>query len=417
MTDVEVLVVGGGPVGLALACLLAAAGVGVEVVERRRTPSLHSRSIGVHPPALEALSGLGLADAFVARGVRVERGHAFADRRHLGTLDFGLCPPPFRFVLTLPQSESEALLEACLDRFEGARLRRGVEMVTWRASDAGVAAELSDGTVRNAALVVGCDGHDSAVRRRARLGTDERRFADRFAMGDFPDGTGFGRDAAIFLTRQGVVESFPLSDRRRRWVVAAGEARERERVAGAGRLPVETGGATAEVPSPQLAEWLATAVEERVGERLDPAACTMTSTFGVATRLARRYVAGRIVIAGDAAHAIPPFGGQGMNLGWLDAAALAATLVDVRGGGDLARVPSAALQQALGRYQALRRQAAHRAARRAELNLRLGRASPLPAVRNSLVGAALRTPLAGVLARRFTMRGLDAGVPEGARRS
>lgn len=409
MTDVEVLVVGGGPVGLFLGCLLAAAGVRVEVVERRTRRSSHSRSIGVHPPALEALARVELAGAFLAHGVRVERGHAYAGRTLLGTLDFGRCPPPFRFVLTLPQADSEALLEARLERLSGAGLRRGVELAGVRGSGDGVEARLSDGSVRSAALVVGCDGHASAVRRSVLVPVDERRFPDRYLMGDFPDATGFGSDAAIYLTRHGVVESFPLPQRRRRWVVAVDDVHEAgaRNAVDAGGDPDGTGGAVG-APSPMVAAWLAAEVEERVGERLDPAGCSMTSAFGVETRLARRFAVGRIALAGDAAHVMPPFGGQGMNLGWLDAAALAAGVVAARHGEDLARVPLAALEHALDRYQAARRAAATAAARRAELNLRLGRAVALPGLRAGLVWAGLRTPLATVLARRFTMRGLDA---------
>lgn len=71
MPACEVLVVGGGPTGLFLAALLAQHGVDVAVLERRPEPSTHSRAIGLHPPALEALRAVGVREAVVDAGVRV----------------------------------------------------------------------------------------------------------------------------------------------------------------------------------------------------------------------------------------------------------------------------------------------------------------------------------------------------------
>jgi len=393
----EVAVVGGGPVGLLLACLLAQEGVEVCVLERRTRRSRHSRSIGIHPPALEALVGAGLAEAFLARGVRVARGHAFGGRVRLGTLTFEGCPPPFRFVLTLPQVESERLLEARLASLPSASLWRGAEVERVRrpavaSGGRALRLRLKGGDEVEAALVVGCDGVGSTVREQLGEPPSDRRWPDRFVMGDVPDRTGFGGDAAIYLTADGVVESFPLPGGLRRWVAAVPE-REREMLAGAADAA--------------LVAWLARVVAARTGEPFEAERCGMISAFGVDTRLARRLVAGRVVLAGDAAHALPPFGGQGMNLGWLDAAALAQAVLAARGGAELSRVPDAALQQALAGYERQRLRAARDAAGRAAFNLRVGRAAALPALRDALLWAGLRSPLASRLARRFTMRGLE----------
>ncbi|MEJ2287240.1 MAG: NAD(P)/FAD-dependent oxidoreductase [Deinococcales bacterium] len=393
----EVAIVGGGPVGLLLACLLAMEGVRVAVLERRRERSEHSRSIGVHPPALEVAARAGVADALVDAGVRVSRGHAYAGRRRLGTLSFEDCPPPYPFVLTLPQAESERLLEARLAALAPGALQRGSEVVALQVDAAAARSRLADGSEVEAALVVGCDGHGSVMRARLGVPVDERRFPDRFVMGDFPDGTSLGADAAIYLTEAGVVESFPMPGRTRRWVAA---------------VPVEADpGLHGTVPGPHpAAAWLADRVLERVGEHIDARRCSMVSAFGVQTLLAGRLVVGRAALAGDAAHVMPPFGGQGMNLGWLDAGALAGQIVALRNGTDLARAPVAALRGALAAYESARVPAARSAARRAAFNLRLGRAWAAPRLRAALVWAGLRSPVATAFARRFTMRGLEHGV-------
>lgn len=84
----QVLIVGGGPVGLVMACLLAQHGVDVVVLERRTHPRQYSRAIGLHPPALAVLNAVRLEEAAVAEGRRVHSGAAYSRGRRLGELSF-----------------------------------------------------------------------------------------------------------------------------------------------------------------------------------------------------------------------------------------------------------------------------------------------------------------------------------------
>lgn len=106
----EVLITGGGPAGLVLACLLAMDGVDVVVLERRNQPRTHSRAIGLHPPALAVLNRIGLESSALTQGTRVHAGTAYSRGRRLGTLSFEEAWPHRPFVLTLPQNRTEALL-------------------------------------------------------------------------------------------------------------------------------------------------------------------------------------------------------------------------------------------------------------------------------------------------------------------
>src|SRR5699024_12335301 len=114
-TTYPAVIVGGGPVGLFLGICLERAGIPCRILEKRSSPTKDSRSLGIHPPSLECFEALGIAGDMTREGVAIYRGHAYTDTRKIGSLSFEACPKPFNFVLSLPQSRTEQLLEAHLD--------------------------------------------------------------------------------------------------------------------------------------------------------------------------------------------------------------------------------------------------------------------------------------------------------------
>ena len=379
----DVLIVGAGPVGLFMAALLLQEGLAVQVLEQRRAPEPHSRAIGIHPPALAALARTGVAEALVAEGVQIRRGVALAGGKALAEMSFAGVSEHFPFVLSLPQGRTEALLEQRVNELDDGALHHGVRLAG--LSDDGVRvtvdAESSRGARRyTAKLLIAADGVRSTVRALQGIPVRVKEYPDSYVMGDFADGTGFGPDAALFLAGAGIVESFPLPGQLRRWVVRLGP------------------GDPADAGQGGDARWMMRCVRDRTGFDIDPGSNSMLSSFGVRARLARRMVAGRTVLIGDAAHEVSPIGGQGMNLGWLDAAALAPIVTAAVGGQDVA-VP-------LRTFEGTRLRAAAKAAHRAEINMVLGRplADALLAVRNRAIGGVAAVPAVNsLIARRFTM--------------
>ena len=362
--------------GLALGCQLALLGVPFALLECRTVPHRQSRSIGIHPPALDVLDTIGVASELVARGVRVGGGRAFSGRRPLGRIAFDTLPDPHPFVLTLPQHRTEAILERRLHALAPGTLDRGVVVDRLEQDDDGVVVTATRGGTSSrwrADVVIGCDGARSSVRPALGIASAGGPYPDSYLMGDFADSTSLGTDAGIYLAGEGVVEAFPLPGGVRRWVVWT---------------PARVEALSAE----QLAAW----VERRTGVSVDPATNTMLSAFGVERRFARRFALGRVALAGDAAHLISPIGGQGMNLGWLDSAALAAALAGIVHRGWNAPAT-------LERYAARRRRAARQAAFRAESNMRLGRPTRFAVPRDALLRVLLRPPLDRYAARFFTM--------------
>ncbi len=369
----EVLIVGAGPVGLLLGSELARHGVTATLVERRAQLSTGTRAIGVHPPVLAALEPSGITERLLATALPVSRGEARSRGRTLGSLSFDCLSTRFRFIATLPQSDTEAALAA------GAPApRRGVRVTRVSPERRAVRVAFDDGAELTAPIVVIAGGWSS--RGLAYQTTAAHAYRDHYVMADIPLPPRDDADrAVIHLDAQGVLESLPLPGGRRRFV--------------AWDSPGGRGGAAA-------VDRLRAALVAR-GEDDAASAVPEATEFGVRRFTARGMRNGGLLVVGDAAHEVSPIGGQGMNLGLLDAAGLAPLLVRwVRTG----EAPDAEL----ARWERMRITSARRAARLAAVNTALGRPAGTltDAGRRAAIGAALATPSARALAWLYTM-GLD----------
>jgi 2-polyprenyl-6-methoxyphenol hydroxylase-like FAD-dependent oxidoreductase len=379
-----VVIVGGGPVGLFLALLLARARREVVVLEGKVRPGEHARSIGIHPPALEALAVAGAAEPLIDCGVAIERARVFLEGRPLGALSLESCPGPFRFVLSVPQTVTEGVLAEALERTAPGSLIRGGRAERVLVHGDSVEVESTGGVLTRGAFVVGCDGRGSTVRDSVGVAVLGRRHDHHYLMTDLPrtavsDGaTDLGDEAAIYLGRAGVVESFPLPAAGRRWVART-------------RAPVVA----------KRLELLARLVLERTGVVLRGGPDAQVTAFTAETRLAASLAGAGWALAGDAAHVVSPIGGQGLNLGLLGAFDLARALLGQQGGrhtGDL--------DLRLRRYDVDQRRRAGRAARRANLNMTLGGERTWPPFVAGSLRVLLAPPVAPHAARYFMMRGL-----------
>jgi len=315
MNGYDVAVVGGGPVGMWLAAELHRAGVRPVVLERRAERPPYSKALTIYPRTVEQFAMRGLAGRWLAEGTPVPSSH-FALMKN--RLDFSFLDTRYPYTLFIPQRRTEELLEAHLAELGVPYLRRHA-VTGLRQDDAGVDLDVSTPAgpaVIRAAYAAGCDGGTSLVRAAAGIdfaGTPDtwQTILGDVELTDPPPTPALSLNApggSIYMVaigggrhRVAVIDHATLDDPAGRPVTLADLRASARRLAGTDFGMRETPDA-----------WL--------------------SRVGNATRQAARYRAGRVLLAGDAAHIHYPAGGQGLNLGLQDATNLAWKLAaEIRG--------------------------------------------------------------------------------------
>lgn len=329
--ETDVLIVGAGPTGLALAVTLQQAGVRPVIVDRLPAGQNTSRAAVIHAHTLEVLQPLGVTDELERRGLPLTR---FALRDHdkaLLELDFSMLPSRYAEILMLPQDETEAILAERLHQLGGS-IMRGVtaRRIEPDATGATVHLETPEGerTIR-ARYVVGGDGMNSVVRAAAGIAFDGETYAGSFVLADVHMDWGLSDEVTLFFSPEGMGVVAPLPGKRYRIVA-----------------PVE------DAPEAPDAAFVQAILDAR-GPRKAPGRVRdviWSSRFRVHHRVAARYRAGPLFLMGDAAHVHSPAGGQGMNTGLVDAVVLGQLLADV--------IAGKAPEETLDLYEQKRRPAA-----------------------------------------------------------
>lgn len=308
-----VLIVGAGPTGLNLALRLKRHGAPFRIIDAHSGPAQASRALAVAARTLELYDQLGLADAIIARGVKIQAAHFLeggAERAHVRFEDMGRGLSPYGYILDFPQDEHERFLVEQLEGL-GVRIEWGVSLERFAEQGDGIDCTLhgpeGEETLR-VDWLCGCDGARSVVRGGIGVEFPGGTYAHAYYVADVGLIEGRDTDAHIALGR----DNFALRLPARR-----GEA---ERIIGLLPDAAARDGSASFEDVRASAEHL---LQVKVGD------VHWFSTYHVHHRVASRFRVGRAFLLGDAGHLHSPVGGQGMNTGIGDAVNLAWKLAAV----------------------------------------------------------------------------------------
>lgn len=323
---VQCCIVGGGPAGVMVGHLLARAGVEVLVLEKHGDFLRDFRGDTVHPSTLQAMADLGLLEDFLKLPhTRVDRLSGEIGGTVVRLADFRHLPTAAKFIALMPQWDFLNFLVERSRRFAGFRLRmnaKAIDLISVDGRVSGVLAETPEGPLEvRAQLVIAADGRGSVARDRAGLAVEDlgapmdvlwmrlsRRPDDPPEM---PLGRVSGGRMFIAIPREGYYQC---------GYVAAKGGFEAIREAG-----IETFRSEVALAGPALAD--------RVGEL---ASFDDVHLLTVTVNRLRRWARPGLLCIGDAAHAMSPVGGVGINLAIQDAVAAANLLHDAFAEGDRA---------------------------------------------------------------------------------
>jgi 2-polyprenyl-6-methoxyphenol hydroxylase-like FAD-dependent oxidoreductase len=334
----DVLICGAGAAGLTLAIDLARRGVSFRLIDRLARPFPGSRGKGIQPRTQEIFEDLGILDRIVAAGgvyppVRNYRADGGWSEMDPGERTGPTPAEPYHIPLMIPQFLTERIMRERLAEL-GCRVEFGRKLIAFEQDAHGVTARLAgtDGeeTVRVRHLV-GADGGRSFVRQTLGIGFPGKTLGMRAMVADVVL-TGLDRSAW---------HRFNADDRQRMIMACPLAGTDLFQL----QAPVPPEGGIDLSPS-----GLERMIVERTGrDDVRVHAVGWASAYEMNARLAERYRAGRVLIAGDAAHVHPPTGGQGLNtsvqdaynLGWKLAAAIGGAGDDLLDTYELERRPVA----------------------------------------------------------------------------
>jgi 2-polyprenyl-6-methoxyphenol hydroxylase-like FAD-dependent oxidoreductase len=305
MQNVDVLIIGGGPTGAMLALELAMQNVSFRIIDKEPVRSNKSRALVVQPRTLELLNRHGIVHEFLALGRLAMGVRLYVNKKlafEIDLQDLGFDDTAFPSPLFISQTDTEQSIDKALQRY-GHAVERPVTAEKLQQDATGVTAWLRGADGREEQVrskyVVGCDGAHSVVRHAANLSFEGAAYHQDFILADVRLKWDHPSDRLTMFMGRGLLLGFPLND-------------------GLFRLIGSRPGGLNTNADPTLADFQEIFTQMAPGhvQLVDP---VWISRFRLHHRGVDRFRAGRMFVAGDAAHIHSPAGGQGMNTGMQDA--------------------------------------------------------------------------------------------------
>jgi len=304
----QVLIVGAGPTGLLLAAGLARYGIIPRLIDQNSHPSKTSKAIGVFARTLEVFDDFGVAEAAIASGSIIQGFNLYDEGDRIAHISLNNQDSFIPKAISLPQSETEAILTRLLERL-GVTVERSVSLTALEQVADGVTATLTHPDGREEycrpAWLIGCDGSKSTVRQSAGFKDNSTSIPATFALADVETDLPLSHHEAHALTTpKGVLLYFPLPPQNQ-WRIIVD-------------LPPDSN-----LPEQPDLEFIQQLAGERSPFTPNFTHLLWSSKFRIRQRMVNQCRKGRVLVAGDALSSHSPVGGQGMNTALQDAYNLA----------------------------------------------------------------------------------------------
>lgn len=303
----SILIVGAGPTGLMMACELARFGIDFKIIDKKPERTLTSNATWIQTRTIEIFEEIGIADRFLKSGHFCNAIRFYSRGKSLAKIPLDQLESLYQFVLMLPQSDTERILNGRLEELNHS-VERPFELVDLKPSENGVKAilqnlETGERVTSTYDWVIGCDGVNSIVRDKCGMTFPGEDLQEQFMVADAEmDSFLNANEVHVFLDKGTLFSAFPL---------------------GANKYRL---GANLHLNYPRKF-YTEKEVKEIVIERaygdFNVESVSWISPFWIHSKIVSAMRQGCVFLAGDSAHTHSPAGGQGMNSGIQDAYNLA----------------------------------------------------------------------------------------------
>jgi 2-polyprenyl-6-methoxyphenol hydroxylase-like FAD-dependent oxidoreductase len=316
-----VLICGAGPTGLCLAIFLKAHEIPFRIIDKNESIVELSKALAIQPRTLEIFERLGFIDPFLKFGRRLSAMTMYVDGKPTVSATYDKVDSKYTYPLLVAQNVTESLLTKELKKRK-VSIERQKELISFQDNGDHITADIKDkkGNISSErfSYIVGCDGAHSTVRSTLNIPFEGTDYAETFALADlkmqcllnpselhiFPSSCGvMGILPFLEEDKFRIVVSLPPSDLKNKAPTNAGQGNTQNTF----------------TDTTLTAKQLTTYVKERGLEQFTIKETEWLSNFRIHRRIAKKWILGRSILCGDAAHIHSPMGGQGMNTGIQDA--------------------------------------------------------------------------------------------------